>query len=703
MIKHFNSFLFSEKLNQNPIIKSIRSGLIFMIPVLLIGSIALTLKSFPINIYQEFITDFQNGILINFFEIIYQSTFGLLSLYMAITVSINYFQYSSEKLYGTLGCVISSISVFALFSGFGTKDFNISSFGAKGIFIAVISALLSTKIYSFIIFRNKKNNLYSDGADSGFNNSIKSIFPSLIVTSLFAVINEIIKFIFSVNCIYDLFIKSINSVFENISSDFLSGFLFVLISSILWFFGIHGSDVLEGVSQHIFQQNTLINETAYKAGQNPELIFTKEFFDIFVLMGGCGTAICLFIALLLFSKHKSNRKLSKMAFFPMIFNINEILIFGLPIVFNPIFLIPFILTPLVTFMTSFFAISLGLVPATCSAVTWTTPIIFGGYIATKPIAGCILQIINIIIGVIIYAPFVKLCDKQRKFIAQKRLDSLIKFIKDQETINSNYSLLNDLPAELRLVAQMLISDLNTALQNKDISIYYQPQYNQNHTYIGAEALLRWNHPDLGFIYPPLVIKIAEEGNILENLEKYIITKTAEDSYIINKNNNNHISVNVSFKTFSSDNFLPFIKDLCKKYPEIKDFFCIEISENSALNLNMDIKSAFKELHNLGIKIAIDDFSMGNTSLKYLQETKFDIVKLDGKLTSAITDSIASREIISSIVYLSKSLNFSVIAEYVETLEQKNLLEKLGCNYYQGYLYSPAVTIDELINNINKDV
>lgn len=98
-------------------------------------------------------------------------------------------------------------------------------------------------------------------------------------------------------------------------------------------------------------------------------------------------------------------------------------------------------------------------------------------------------------------------------------------------------------------------------------------------------------------------------------------------------------------------------------------------------------------------IAIDDFSMGSTSLKYLQKNQFDIVKLDGSIVKEMMTNDRSRDIISSIVYLAKSLNFKVLAEYVETDAQMKALEKLGCDYYQGYHFSKAVDVEEFINVI----
>ena len=147
------------------------------------------------------------------------------------------------------------------------------------------------------------------------------------------------------------------------------------------------------------------------AGEAPTNILTKEFFDCFVLIGGCGTTISLLLAIIIFSKNSSRRNMGYTAAIPMIFNINELMVFGLPIIFNPIMLIPFLATPLVCYSLSYASIATGIVPMITNEVEWTTPIILGGYTATGSVNGAILQVVNVIVGVLIYAPFVRILDK----------------------------------------------------------------------------------------------------------------------------------------------------------------------------------------------------------------------------------------------------------------------------------------------------
>ncbi len=119
---------------------------------------------------------------------------------------------------------------------------------------------------------------------------------------------------------------------------------------------------------------------------------------------------------------------------------------------------------------------------------------------------------------------------------------------------------------------------------------------------------------------------------------------------------------------------------------------MEVTEQAALTFNEQTLSALKALKEMGLMLAIDDFSMGQTSLHYLKDNMFDIIKLDGSLVRGLFTHQNNREIISSITRLASSLNLTVLSEFVETPEQRTILHEIGCDCYQGYLYSPAVSL-----------
>ena len=158
-----------------------------------------------------------------------------------------------------------------------------------------------------------------------------------------------------------------------------------------------------------------------------------------------------------------------------------------------------------------------------------------------------------------------------------------------------------------------------------------------------------------------------------------------------------LSVNVTVTTLYDKRFISFLQSLAERYDVKPGNVCIEITEETELVTSEETGNLLKKLKALGYAFALDDFSMGHTSLQYLQHNQFDIVKLDGNLVKSILTNDRTKEIINSIVYLSKSLDFNVLAEYVESQEQKEALEQIGCLIYQGYLFSPAVDRDSLLS------
>lgn len=684
-------------MDNSTLLQCIRSGLVMTIPVLLIGSFALVLRSLPIPAYQEFITGFLSGTLYTIFNAIHSATFGFMALYMTASISICYSQQRMDSQQFHYGPLFTSIICFCILSVFLSENFSLEAFGVKGMFTAIICALGASALYCWLSRRLTGHvRLYADGADVEFNSAISTIIPAILVILVFAVLNLCLVKLFGVHSTQMLFVNLINGFFSNMGRSLGSMLLFVLLSNVLWFFGIHGTDVLESVTQHLFVPAVALNAGNIAAGGQATEIFSKTFFDVFVAMGGCGTSVCLLIAVLLFSRRRSNRNLSRFAALPMLFNINEPMVFGLPIVFNPVLFIPFVLTPLMTVFTSWAAMALGLVPIPAVTVEWTTPVLLGGYLATGSISGAILQLVNIVLGVLIYRPFVRLYDKEKLRNANWRMEKLIRILQKSEAERRPVELLA-LRDSTSTVSKALAEDLRFHLARELPKLYYQPQFDSQGACIGAEALLRWEHPLYGMVYPPLMIQIAEESGMLTALEESVFRRVLKDMEPLLDvlGREAKISVNVTGTTIQTAKFERFLSEMHQRYPKYTRNLCIEITEQAAIHLDQDLLERLMRIHGLGYCFAIDDFSMGNTSIKYLQTNVFDCIKLDGSLSRNVLSNPRSLEIVASIAELAASFGIRVLAEFVETSQQREILEGAGCRLYQGYLYSPAVPLDSL--------
>lgn len=663
-----------------------------IIPVLIIGAFALVLQTLPIEGYQNFIKGALGGFFLTLFELVYKATFGVLSLYVTYGISRFYMKLKVDADSVRGGAVIAALASFCVLAGFNLENFSIDNMGPKSVFLAIVTGLGASAFYYKLHskLRQKTKLLTSMGADREFNRMLSTLLPITIVVVSFALFNALVIRIFNVDSFRTLMINFFNWLFSFGEVGFFKGLFFVLVSSVLWFFGIHGSDTLESVMQTYFAPGLAANQAAEAAGKVPETILTKEFFDCFVLMGGCGATICLLIAVLIASRNRARRALGLTAALPMFFNINELMVFGLPIIFNPVMLIPFLLVPLACFTTSYIAIAAGIVPMITHEVAWTTPIILGGLRATGSAAGAFLQLFNVLIGVGIYLPFVRILDRQTAKSMRRSYDSFMEYFRANEQSMNMIKLidLDDIHGEF---AKGLCLDLRHGMA-KQFKLAYQPQYHYSGKCVGVEALLRWHHPAYGTLYPPLVIKLAEEGKFLAELEEMVLARAIADRPELLKRfgEDVKISVNVTGTTVVTPRFVQFCAQLNNREHFQGKNICLEVTEQAAIAFDEDTVAKLRALHNLGLLLAIDDFSMGHTSIQYLKNSLFDIIKLDGSLVREMFTHENSREIISTIIQLATSLDMTVLAEFVDSVDKREALHRIGCDYYQGYLYSPAV-------------
>lgn len=686
-------------------VRCIKDSLIMLLPVLLTGAFALFFRALPIPVYQTFLKNFLSGALDDFLGYVYSATLGLLSVYMAVSIALNYIQvWMMTKTY-SYGIVVTSLICFFIFIGTdGSGSFSSEALGAGGVFTAIVCGLTASWLYDRIARKTKHlEHLFADGADDQFHAMLSSIAPTILVVLIFAAVNLILSKLFHVTGFQMLFSNLIGLIFENKSRSLGTMLLFQFLFGIMWLFGIHGNNVLESVAQELFVPAIAANQEQLALGLPATEIYSKTFLDVFTMMGGCGTTWCLIIAILLFGKKKNSRNLARLSVAPGLLNINEIMTFGLPVIFNPIFMIPFLFTPMVCTVISSAAIRLGLVPVPIHQVQWTTPILLGGYLATDSVAGSILQLINLTAGVLIYAPFVKLFDQESSQDARQKLDKLVKVLINSEESRKPVELLK-LQHEEGAVAKLLAQELQDMIGTKPLQIFYQPQHNAEHQCIGAEALLRWRHDVYGMIYPPLVIKLAEEIGRLTELEESVYRTVVEDMdrLCAALGKNARISVNVTGETIQGEAFENFLAELHSAYPEQCSHLAIEITEQAALLIDDALIARLNRIKDMGFELEIDDFSMGSTSIKYLQTNIFSTLKLDGGLSRGVLENPRSRDIVASIIKLSHEFGISVLAEYVENEEQRKALEDVDCTMYQGYLYSPAIPLEELEERYKKE-
>ncbi|MBE5939610.1 MAG: EAL domain-containing protein [Lachnospiraceae bacterium] len=688
----------NEKVNNNLIVQCVKTSLVMIIPMIMVGAFSLVLVSFPMDAYQNFIKNFASGLFYLIFNGVYSATFGMMSVYMTVSVALTYTN-MVRKIGGYFfGPVFSSLFAFTLFSGVISENGLVKeALGVDGLFTAIVSGLLASALYCFVQERvGNTAKFYTYGADDVFYMMLKYVYPTFITAIFFVLLSTLINVIFGVGSFRELCINIVTFIFENTGRNFGSTLLYLVIVHLLWAVGMHGGNILQPVADSVFAPAITENQKLIQLGLEPTQMFSKTFIDVFVLMGGCGTTICLLLAILLFGKRRSNKKLVQIALLPGIFNINEIMMFGLPVVFNPIILVPFFITPIITFLISTLAMMTGLVPYATSAVEWTTPVIVGGYYATGSVAGSILQVVNIIVGTLIYWPFVKLIERETQRNSTRKIEQIAEIIDESEEMRKPVNLL-ELNGDLGIVCR-IIADTMISCAGKELpTVYYQPQCDENEKCIGAEALLRISHKEYGLVYPPIIMKLAEEAGILLQTEKDIFASVVKDMDELIRiiGDDADISVNVTGITLKTEEFELFLKEMAEKNPDKCNHITIELTEQATLKIDDEFISRLQRIRDMGYRLAIDDFSMGNTSIKYLESNVFSKIKLDGVLSRHVVTNERSQEIVSTLAKMSKGFNIDILAEYVETEQQKQILSGIGCHQYQGHLYSQAVPLHKL--------
>lgn len=244
-------------------------------------------------------------------------------------------------------------------------------------------------------------------------------------------------------------------------------------------------------------------------------------------------------------------------------------------------------------------------------------------------------------------------------------------------------------------------DLREAVNSKvGFEVFYQAIMNSKDNSIsGVEALIRWNHPNNGLIFPNDFIYVAESTGIIINLGNWIIEESIHQLNRWNKLGLNHLrlSINLSPKQFQDNQLAPFVLSMIKKYNIKANQLEFEITESlSMANMSATLR-ILNDLKNIGVSIAIDDFGTGYSSLAYLKQFPVNTIKIDKSFICDMTTNNNDKIIAQTIISMAHSLNFSTIAEGVETKEHVDILIEMGCEQLQGYYFSKPIQKDKFYN------
>ena len=282
--------------------------------------------------------------------------------------------------------------------------------GSKGLFVAMIGSLLWTELFCWLK-RKKLTIKMPDGVPPAVQESFAALLPALVVMILVLAIRigfEHTPYHTIHQFIYDVVATPV----RHYGTSYFGALMTVFSITVLWSVGINSGSMINGIIRPLWMENQTDNIAAIQAGVTPPHIITEQFFDM-VWMGGAGATLSLVLAMLIFARSKNMREVARLGAGASLFNINEPILFGLPVIMNPIMLIPFNLVPLVLVTVQYLAMKIGAVAVTTGVfIPWTLPPVLSGFIVTGHLSGSLMQIVNLLIGAMLYLPFIRILDKQ---------------------------------------------------------------------------------------------------------------------------------------------------------------------------------------------------------------------------------------------------------------------------------------------------
>jgi len=244
----------------------------------------------------------------------------------------------------------------------------------------------------------------------------------------------------------------------------------------------------------------------------------------------------------------------------------------------------------------------------------------------------------------------------------------------------------------------LETELRRAFKEDNLEIYYQPQIDANdEKIIGMEALVRWNHPQMGFIFPDKFIPIAEMNGMIVELDRIVMKKALEQlmQWKKEKLSPGKLSLNLTIKQIEENDFIDFLKSMLLKFQIMPYEIEFEVTETQIMNNPHASIKVLEEISRLGISISIDDFGTGYSSLAYLKKLPIQKLKIDKSFVDNLPKDTEDAAIVKTIIELCKSLSLDVIAEGVESKEQKDFLLKNHCPFIQGYFYAKPLSSQKM--------
>lgn len=651
---------------------AIRSGFLSLLPLLIIQGVALALASTSASLLVD------SAVLpplVAFLYALHNFIITLMPTLAVITIA-----YHAADLYGTNRGYASVLTLMVyLLMVFGVTQHPVNLVGdvslANNLFCLLLGPMvpwLFARVGGIGALQLFQGGHYSPS----IRRMLNSMLPTLLILSLFVALGALLT----------ASLPTLRAWMPRSDPgwvDTLPGLLVYEFGiNLLWSIGVHGSVALTPWVQALHGSGQA-NLIAAQQGLAMPHVGTNVFFDAFVHMGGSGMTMGLIIAVLLFSRSRNKRLISYSALPIGLFNVNEIMLYGLPVIFNRFMMVPFVLAPLVATTTTWLALTWGWVPVPTQATGWTTPPLVNAFLATggdwRAVA---LAGFNLALSVLIYRPFLLRWERSEQSLGQRIADFREQFAEASGGERVRLDSVHEQDALAPAGQDRELDEVLERLRRGRLELHYQPIIDlRSGRPVAVEALLRLNDPERG-LRPPTFLRLLHAAGLMPEIDRWVIERVMSDwrEWNVSEHPLPILHVNVSPDSLLRQPFVTRLVEASRALPIV-----IEVVEDQLPSDIDRFVAAVKTLQRSGVKLAIDDFGVGYSSLARIAQLGISQIKLDKSLLDGVDRDAAGAQLFVAVVALAKRLELSVCVEGVERLDQLAFLMEQDIDDIQGYI------------------
>ena len=480
---------------------------------------------------------------------------------------------------------------------------------------------------------------------------------------------------------------------HSLDSPYLSGMLVSALNSVLWFFGIHGYHAMQPFFA-VLDQAVVVNAGLLSHGQPAAYALNSGLLGCFAFIGGSGGTLSLVLAILVFSRSRSLRLLAIAGAPLALLNVNEVLLFGLPIILNPRLCVPFVLVPVLNTLLAVSAVQLGWVAPAVASLPLTSPMLLNAYLSSGgDFAAVALQLGLAGFGTLVYAPFVLALHRRnqgKRSVYLKTFDATFRGLEEtgrfheQDPVTQAYT---------HAAAQALQLERIRRISQYDFHLEYQPQFSRTTGHCtGCEALIRARDHDGNAHEPWEFLKWLDEAGMMAEVDLWVARQALEQQHRWQQVDFAlPITINVTAATLSDEQHSERLLEILA---EAGGNISLELTESALVGDVPATHRLIERLHRIGAKLYIDDFGTGYSALSYLHQFKVDVVKIDRSFVVAQRDAHGER-LLNGLLRFCEVLELGIVVEGVETREQLDALQSSSELIIQGWYFSPALEGEQL--------